>query len=45
VIDRISGAVATAVPTFADRTANSRRVTDLPLPLPLPGPTSISSSP
>jgi hypothetical protein len=38
VIDRISGAVAAAVPTFAERTASWRRVTALPLP----GPTSTS---
>jgi hypothetical protein len=43
VIERISGAVATAAPTFAERTPSSRRVTALPLPL--PEPTSISSSP
>jgi hypothetical protein len=43
VIDRISGAVATAVPTFAERTASSRRVTALPLPL--PEPTWVSSRP
>jgi hypothetical protein len=43
LIDRISGAVATAVPTFAERTASSRRVTALPLSL--SEPTLISSSP
>jgi hypothetical protein len=41
VIERISGAVAAAVPNFAERTASSRRVTALPVP----ESTSISSSP
>jgi hypothetical protein len=41
VIERISGAAAAAVPSFAERTASSRRVTALPLP----GVTSTSSSP
>jgi hypothetical protein len=40
VIDRISGAVATAAPTFAERPASSRRVMALPLPLPVPTLTS-----